>query len=259
MSRGLLEYSELEKVSQEIPELSNLQKRARSLSPDFISTLFAPESDVPVASVCLQDAVDTLEEAGYALHEVFAHRMWYLEKKDPPNEKAAIFFTRFYIDDTALRLYSAAEHLANGIVMMLEIDDKTLESYRRNRISQQSVVGRFLLKEKPSHSLTKAVSRLVNSKDWLATLDYRNRWVHEQPPTMEGLGIVYKRTKRWKGSPTGKEHILGLGGGDTPEHSADDLIKFVQAAAFQFSDVLTAVIEFYIGLLESHGMSFGER
>jgi hypothetical protein len=257
MSRGLLDSSELMRISKEIPELSDFHERVRGLSPDFISTIFAPESNVPLASVCLQDAVNTYEEARYALHEVFAHRMWYLEKKEPPNKEAAIFFSRFYADDAALRLYAAGEHLANGIIMMLEIDHRQLKPYKKKRISQQSAVGHFLLKQKAHHPITKTVTRLVDSKEWCDTMEYRNRWVHEQPPTVEGLGIIYKRGRRWRDLPTGKEHVLCIGGGgDAPEYSIHTLVRFTQCAMFQFSDTLTSVIECYVGLLESRGMRF---
>lgn len=259
MSRKQLDGSESERVSQEIPKLSYWQEMVNTLSPDFISMNFSYESTIPVASVCLHDVLHTFAEARYALYEVFARRVLYLEKKDSPNKRTAIYFSRFYIADAALRLYSAGEHLANGIIMMLEISDGDLKDFKKSRTSQQAIVGNFLLAERPCHPVTKAVAGLARSKDWCATRDYRDEWVHEQPRTMKGLGIVYKRKKRWKDSPTGKGHMLGIGGGDAPERSVNDVIKFVQAAMFEFSGALDAVIEFYIGLLEAQGMRFDER
>ncbi len=116
-----------------------------------------------------------------------------------------------------------------------------------------------LVKQQTHHPITAAITKLANSKEWRATIEYRNRWVHEQPPTVKGLGIVYKRSRKWKSSPTSKGHILGLGGGDTPEYSVDEMIGFVQSATFQFSDSLTSVIKFYVGLLESRGMKFNKN
>src|SRR5205085_1405973 len=148
------------------------------LPPGFIPMHFPPESSVPVAAVCLHDAKRTVEEARYAFHEVLAHRKWYLEKRETPNEDAAAFFSRFYLDDTALRLYSAGEHLANAIVYMMGITKQDLEPYQKgNRISLQVVVGHYLIKEHPAHSVTRAVLRLVNSAEWIKTVNYRNDWV----------------------------------------------------------------------------------
>lgn len=254
MSRGLLDDSELREISHETPDLSNLQEMASVFSPDFLSIPFSPESNVPVASVCLKDTVYTLEEARYALHEVFAHEIWYLEKKEPPNNEAAIFFGRFYANDAALRLYSAGEHLANAIIMMLEIGEQDLKPYKKKGISQQVIVGHFLREQKPQHPITEVVIKLADSKEWCDTMRYRNRWVHDQPPTVEGLGVVYVRRRRWETLPTDEGRIL-RGRSDAPECSIDKLIGFIKPAMFQFSDTLTFVVKFYIDLLKSQGIS----
>ncbi len=270
MSRGLLDDSELRRISQEIPDLSNLQAIASSFSPDFISTPFSPKSYVPVASVCLQDAVHTLEEAVYALSEVFAHQVWYLEKKDPPNKMAAAFFGRFYADDVALRLYSAGEqYLVDAIKKMLEISEKQLAPHKMERkkkykreginprkITRLEIVGDFLSAQETVYPFTDTIASLTDLKEWKTTVDYRNRWVHEQPPTVKGLGIVYKRGRRWKPLLTGKGYTLGIGGGDVPEYSIEELIGFIQPAMLQFKDTLTSVVEFYVDLLNSHGIRF---
>jgi len=254
MSRGILDKTDAERISQETPELSELEGIVLSLTPDFLSISSRRDTDFPIASVCFHDALHTLQEATYALSEVFAHRIWYLEKKDHPDKMCATFFG-------ALRLYSAGEHLANGIIMMLEITDEDLKPYKvkgkqgKERISQQSVVGNYLRSQKMSHPITEAVNKLVDSKEWCTTINYRNRLVHEQPPTVKGLGIVYKREKRWKLSPKG-EYTLGIGGGDKPEYSVEELVKFIQSAMFQFTDTLTSVFKFYIGLLKSCGLTF---
>ena len=85
MSRGPLEATVKERISKELPDLSKLQDMVLRLPSDFLSINFTPGSTVPVASVCLQDAEHTLAEARYALGEVFAYRIWYLEKTDLSN------------------------------------------------------------------------------------------------------------------------------------------------------------------------------
>jgi hypothetical protein len=250
MSRFLLDDSTLARISQELPDLQDLERVASSFAPDVISMSFPPESPIPVAAVCLQDATNTLFEARYALHELFAHRIWYREKIEPPNELAAMFFIRFYADDVASRLYSAGEHLANAIIFMLEIGEQHLKKYKNQRTSQQSAVGNFLKKEKPTHPITAMVLKLAQSKEWKNTVEYRNKCVHEQPPTVEGLEIIYKyrpykRQKRWRSSATG-DYTLELGSIDKPEYSSvDDLVRFVAPASFHFTEALTKVTQFY--------------
>lgn len=255
MSRFLLDSQTLARISRKVPELG-YATIVLGLRPDFVSMRFQPGSSIPVATVCLRDAATTLQEAMYALSELFAHRIWYQEKREPPDEEAAAGFCRFYADDTALRLYSAAEHLANGIAYMLNISGRALEKYREKRSSQQSIVGSFLKREKPDHPITQAVLRLAKAEDWQTTIAYRNKWVHEQPPLVDGLGVVYKRQDRWRTQDSGKSWRLGIGvGGDAPEYSVDELLGFIRPALLLFRDTLTTVIRYYIELLEKRGIT----
>jgi hypothetical protein len=266
MSRFLLDDSTLSSISQDLPDLYSLQKTVLRLTPDILSMKFAPESAVPVAAICLQDATNTLFEARYALQECFAHRIWYGEQSEPPNKFWAVFFGRFYADDTALRLYSAGEHLANAILFMLEISDQQLKKYKRPKRSQQSVIGHFLAKEEPHHPITRAVLKLSQSKEWQDTNKYRNYWVHEQPPTVEGLGTVYRRDEqRWQvaeteaGMAKRKISSMVIGGGDEPEYSIADLLNFIKPALFLLTDTLTTVVQFYLELLKKRGITVDEH
>jgi hypothetical protein len=252
MSRGLLGDEGLAEVARELPDLEPLRQAVFSVSPGFTPIKFPTDSFIPVAAVCFQDASHTVHDANYAFHEVLAHRKWYLEKRDPPNEDAATSFSRYYLDDLALRLYSAGEHLANAITFMLEIKKPELDPYRKNkRISKQVVVGKFLLKEKTGHPITEAVRRLVESNEWLRTLQYRNDWVHNQPPPVEGFGIVYERQRRWKVDSAGA--MLTFGGGDKPKFSITDLLDFMRPSLFLFVEVLTAVAQYYKEMVEGKG------
>jgi hypothetical protein len=156
----------------------------------------------------------------------------------------------------ALRLYAAGEHLASGIVDMLEMTDAQLAPFRKNRVSLQSTVADFMTKQMQSHLLTKKVIDLGTSKEWQKTMDYRNNWVHDQPPTVAGLGHVFERKKRWtrveqKGSVL---YSLGVGGGDPPKYTIDQIIGFSQPALNRFAAVFIAAVEFYQALLMKHGI-----
>jgi hypothetical protein len=257
MSGFVLQDSLVAQISRQLPDLAPLGKVVKlALTPDLISVQFDHECTIPVAVVCLQDAFDTLLAARYALSELHAHRIWYGQEREDPDELLAAFFGRFYAEDTALRLYSAGEHLANAIVFMLEISDEELSKHRtQSRVSQQSIVGHYLVADRPRDPVTKAVTTLAQSQAWRDTLAYRNRLVHEQPPTVKGLGIVYNRRKRWKASRSGKQYKLGIGGGDEPDYSVDDLLSFIQPASFAFTSALTAVVDHYIEFLGHYGIT----
>lgn len=254
MSRMPLDDEILAEIGQRLPDLKFIQEVAGNFAPDFISSTvdLSYESLIPIASVCLKDTSQTLTEARYALHEYFAHDIWYRQKQKPPAEYAAIFFGRYYLDDTALRLYSAGEHLANAIIFMMELEYEHLSPYRKRTTSQQSIVGRFLMKEMADHPLTNILSTLSETPEWQETSKYRNLWVHEQPPTVDGMGRVYERRIRWE--KTEKEHELSVGGGDTPQYSVNDILNFVKPALFQFKDTLSEVLQFYSEILKKHAI-----
>jgi len=219
---------------------------------------FPPNSTIPVASVCLRNAVEALADAKFALREAFAHLTWYRKHCDQSEEWVGIHFARFFTDDTALRLYSAGEHLANAIVNALEVEKRDLDKYRRkNRIGQQVVVGHYLLNSQPESQITAAVKRLVLSKDWLKTIRYRNDWVHNQPPTLEGVGIVYERRNRWVISGRGRH--LPVGGGDAPKHTIDNLLGFIQPSLLLLNKVLSDVMRSYVELLRGTGITVTEE
>ena len=255
MSSDSIDAATLKAMLAQIPSIENLQKTVFQLLPDLISITFEPESRIPIAAVCLRDTVNTLAEARYALCNALTHKVEYAEKTDPQDQVAAIFFTRFYADDAALRLYSAGEHLAQAIVDMLEISQKDLPRGRQKKASRQKSVGKYLRKEKPTHPVAIAALGLANSSEWKKTIRYRNDWVHSQPPPVKGLGIVYKRGQRWKLSDYGNTFELGFGGGDEPEYSLDDLLKFIQPAFAKFTETSDAIVQFYIELLKRPSLS----
>jgi hypothetical protein len=237
-------------VDKELPDISRLQMMLL-IEPNIISINIAPDSNFPIAAACFQDVRTTLSGARYALLESLAHITWYREKANPPNELAAVFFSRFYADDAALRLYSAAEHLAKAIVYILDIGD--------GKIKDNKSIGRFnkvqdiLRKDRPKHPISKAIDALYNSPKWKETMDYRRQWVHHQPPLVKGLGIAYKRERRWKRDETGKILTLG-GGGDEAEYSIEDLLGFIRPALDIFIEKLKIIVEFYYSELKKSGV-----
>ena len=258
MSRFLLDDETIERISKELPELESLGMAVMKLSPDFISIKYPAESNIPVTAVCLQDTLNSLLQARIGLNECFQHMIWYREKCTPPNEELAVIFMRFYIDGIVSQLYAAGEHLANAIICMLEITDGELEKYRTHRFSQQSILGHYLANEQANNPITKAVLSLAKSKEWEKSMSYRGNWVHEQPPTVSGLGPVYKRRRRWVQSEDGKSFKLGIGSGDDAEYSIDEVLKFVQPATLQFVDLFNQVVDIYLDVISKRGIVLTE-
>lgn len=232
-------------ADQKLPDIDQLEMKILQLQPDFISARFItePDSDLPVAAACFLDIRTTLAETRYALLESLAHKIWYLEKTNPPNDPCAIFFSRFYADDAALRLYSVAEHLAKAVVYILNIDNNKIKTNRSG--SRFGTVNKILLKEMPKHPITGTITALYNLEEWKSIVKYRNSWVHQQPPIIKGQGLAFKRRRRWKHTGTGKTLKL-VGGADKAQYSIDDVLGFLCFALSQFIDKLTIIVDLYI-------------
>lgn len=249
MSRGPLPQSILEDIGRRVPDVVPLQVRALQLSPDIISASFPKESGVPVAAVCFHDVANTLCEARHALHEYHANGIYYCEHCQPPKKDAALFMEKFYLDDAALRLYSAGEHLANAICFMLDLTGDDLRPYRAKFRSLQGVVGKFLVAKRSDLRISKAVAGLASSKSWQKAMEYRDLWVHKQPPPVHGAGIVYQRRKRWDISEDGRVATLPIGGGDAPLYSVKNLADFIEPAFTKFVETVNDCLEYYTNLV----------
>lgn len=253
MSRGKLDSETASKVNDELPDVDAVRCASLELNPNMISMGFPVDSSMPIAAVCLQDATSVLKEARYALFEALAHLFWYREMSEPPNEHLALFFGKFYADDIALRLYAAAEHLANAIVNILDIESKVTEFKKSKKLgvsSQQATVGKYLAKNHPTHEITKAVLSLRDSQDWKKTRDYRDNWVHNKPPIIKGLGVNYQRRNRL--IVTSNTMGVTFGSGDEAAHTVDDLLGFMKPSMSLLTDVTSQIVEYFITLLNEN-------
>ena len=257
MSRGELDQATLEQIDSRLPRVTTLAERVLGLSPAFVSMCFQPESSVPVAAPCLHDAFHVACEARYALHETFAHLVWYREKRQKPDEGAAVWLALFYTTAAASCLYAAAEDLANALVEMFELDRKKVNQEGNSGTSVHAKVGAYLSKNIPTEAVTRAVCSLGQSESWRKAMQWRNRWVHEQS-LVRGLGIVYNREKRWRSytDADGTRGVeLGFGGGDMPDHSVDDVVAFVVLAFEGFLRILDEVVTSYLNILSKAGIT----
>jgi len=256
--RGELDGSTNAQIESRLPDLTTVGSQVLCLTPEYISQVFLPASSVPVASPCLHDALEVGYEARYALLEAFAHLAWFRDKGPTPDEKAAMFYGRFYTSAAASCLYAAAEDVANAIVNMLELDPAQIKLESEKKTSLQSKVGKYLLKNLPADPLTKAVVALNDSAAWRETRQYRDGWVHEQV-SVQGPGIVYERRKRWIVGARGGQ-VLRVGvSGDKPKHTVDDVLGFVTQAFSEFFRLFEEVVKRYLDILSKAGITLSQQ
>lgn len=233
--REQLSEAALSRIEESLPRPPCLTTIGRLL-PDSVVLYHDPDAGMDIAVVCLRDAAEYFQEARLALHECKANIEWYRVERVPPLEETAIFLGRFFADDVALRLYSAAEHLASFLQRFLGISEEDLEPYSERRTGKASILGHYLMDEAPEHEVTKAVKRFIDREEYKFALDYRNKWVHDERPRIQGLGMVWERKKRWR--KIGKERVLGIGGGDQPSITLDFLVLQMEAALSAFAQLL---------------------
>lgn len=256
MSRGEISKKELNDIINSLPNLTTLKSKILGLHPDLISTSYNANSTIPIAIVCLKDALQTLFEANYALRESYAHKIWYKEKSQ--NNLSSFFFEKFYMDDVALRLYSAAEHLAYAIKYMLRISDKSLKKVNKSSISLANKIGKYLLKHRPDHNLSNAVNALVRNASWLKAINYRNDWVHNKPPIIFSQSIQWKRERRWieiiKNNKIIGYQLQGCGRGDAATFTIDEIHCIMKEALFALVKFAEAVSQHYLDIIGKKGI-----
>jgi hypothetical protein len=193
----------------------------------------SPKTKDDVAAVCLRDSVDVACDVVYALRKANENLIWYREQHpEAPLKFEACRFTKFYVDDAALRLYAAAEHIANFIICFFNVSSAEIKPHRKSNASIASAVGKYMNTAFLNHDITKFINGLLRSDSWKKTMAYRNFWVHEQPPLIEGQGIVYERRSRLKKTENG--YSVGLTLGDKPRYTIDSLLSQVTKAATDF-------------------------
>lgn len=240
--RGTLPRNRLDEIDKLFPRPPCIDK-IKSIQPDFLP--YHPERNMEQAIVCLHDAADYLNEAWFAVCECKTSVVWYREVQEPPSEQAAIFEGRFFADDVSLRLYSAAEHLANFLKFYLKITGEELKPYRKGSISEAAAVGRFLEAKMPTHKMTVFVQALRSKEEWEFTRKYRNDWVHEQRHLIADYGVLWKRKPRWRRKESGYTMEFGISG-DEPEITLVDLVLKMSVAYKEFANLLQEVFEYFV-------------
>lgn len=160
-------------------------------NPEPITQHLPPDNKVTVGVVCVNDAYDYLKEAWWLLHNAFCFLAYI--KNSQKNE--IIFIPRIYGDDTCLRLYSSAEHLASAIVKILGIDSQKIKSDETKSLASR--VGNYFLHELSEHKLSGPIKKLMGTKEWQTVIRWRNDWVHNKR-VIPSESAEYKRHNLWK-------------------------------------------------------------
>lgn len=249
----LLDLSEASKneINLKVPNSGNDLNWLAIVEQDWIDHLGGPKSNLPIAKVCLKDALSFACQAEYALEQAYAHVIWFQKEcPDAPKDSDAHHYGRFYVDDAILRLFSAAEHVASFIMAFLNISNDDLKRKDDETGALAVVVGKYLAKQMPNNPIAQIINCL-HSDEWELLRKYRNDWVHNKPQILDSPGLDYRRKNRW--FTLGGAKMFALGGRQTPDQTLENLLEKMSVASSNFSETLSKLTDIFFRNLNLWG------
>jgi hypothetical protein len=255
--RGALSQHKIQEISSRLPTLDDRFRLATfpGVQVDYYDLMHDGHFGISLA--CLSDAGYRLQEMHLGLHESYACLAWYREEAPQYMEFQAVLTSKFYLDHIAMLLYAAAEDIAAFVVNFLECGDDFVHFGQRLRnrqtTSNAARVGMFMRQQYPDHDITNIIVTLHQTPEWNHALEYRNKWVHEQLPIVEGLGMQFNRLSRI--SPDGTS--ISLSSGSPSEYTVDQLLRIMHQATVAFADSFSRLLDIVIQRRETLGEHFG--
>lgn len=257
-----LSKTEKAEINKLLPNLGEIQHKIIWMTPEFSAIFLGPKSPLPKAAVCIKDCMDTLFGVLHAMSSALEHYKLSKKYKRQENIIGQYFLTKYYCDDVALRLYSAQEHLSNSIILLFKIDNSSLNFGQNKRGGFAGKLANLLKQKFPTDIITIKLNNLGKNKDWQTIIKYRNDWVHNQPPLIDGLGLQYKRIDRWQKSKrietpeTVKKVVPKIENepiyqltltvdGDEKDFTLEQLLNICLNSFTQFVDLFDKVVDFY--------------
>jgi hypothetical protein len=133
-------------------------------------------------------------------------------------------------------------------------EDSTVRKLEKKRISSlQAQVGVFMEENYKTHKITQSILSLRDDKFWNKAMNYRNTWVHEKPPIIEGLGYEYNRKTRLASGEGYRG--FSFGSGSSANFNVEELMEFANKATEICAKVASELLEV---LIEKRATELGE-
>ena len=236
------------------------------LSPFLFSDLDSEETS-HISLVCLADAFGRSRSALFCVFESYASVKWYRDEKEDieqaSREVFAVHFGKFFAEYNFLFLYAIGEDIAEFILKFLT-KTAEFETWKKNpankmilnskRVSSNAAnVGIFMGSKFPRHEITEIILKLRDNDAWKTAMKYRNTWVHDKPPIVDGLGIQYNRKSRIFNDGGAKG--FGLGVWSKHDYSVDEVIKISHDATVACVEALSDLL----GIVSRKKIELGNR
>lgn len=253
--RGEISTDSFEKIKKALPKLPDgwLDITFPEQSTFLLNDLYKNET-THISVVCLYDAFRRAESALDCLFECYACLKWFREEgidiKTESREFFAVYYGKFYAEYNYLFLYAIGEDIAEFVLTFLTkesefkiwLSDPVVDKKLRKKkiASNAAKVGVFMAEQYSGNNVTKAILKLRDNDSWNKAMKYRNRWVHEKPPIIEGLGIQYNRKSKIFDDNGAKG--FGLGTWSSPDFGVEEIIKTAHDATRICIEVLSDLL-----------------
>ncbi len=227
--RGVIPQKRMQQIGSSLPASFDLMKEMPT-HWTVAEFPFGTDQETLVALRKVWDAWGLLNETHHALIEAEACKAWHKDLRRPPDESAAAYFCRYYLDDAGLRVYASCEHMLKSISHY-----KRLHAREHGSGSLLDRVLASLTKREPDSPIAEWLVGLKTNSDWKECVEYRNDWVHNERPNLAGLGPRARTTATRTVFPDG---TLCIQGGEEPckQIKLDDLsgtMRISYVALFQ--------------------------
>ncbi|EFK11982.1 conserved hypothetical protein [delta proteobacterium NaphS2] len=211
-------------------------------------------SSLGISLVCLRDAYFRLDASKISLYSAHVQSIYYKKFHDEaPLNIESIRFAKHHLDYIPLNLYAFQEDIAEFIIKYKSLDaifcgwkkePKTEKLLENKRVASNAAkVGLFLKAKRPKLKFTDIILKLVQDEYWKKAIKYRNSWVHEKPPIIEGLGIQHNRESRIEVEE--KRRSFGFGGSSKPDYTIKELFeictKAIEAGVAVVNDIISII------------------
>jgi hypothetical protein len=115
-----------------------------------------------------------------------------------------------------------------------------------------------MLDKHPTNQISIIISALKDSPEWDKAMSYRNTWVHDKPPIIEGLGIEYDRKSRISETVVDgvRTRQIGFGGGSEAKYKIDEIDAIATNATTVCVEALNNLLQIVIDERTKLGESF---
>jgi hypothetical protein len=184
--RGGITAARMEQIHASLPYSLEL----RNLNPCLENPLakLGSEHAKSHAHVRLSQGWHLLNEARTALIEAEACKAFYEECE--PNPVEAVYRCRYYLDDAILRLYPSCEHLLRSVIFYWSL---SIPKVRNSLLEKVIAAAESSGIPEVSGDVTASLRSLAT--DWKECKKYRDDWVHNERPALQGLEfeVLFKK------------------------------------------------------------------